>query len=246
WRLASFGIFTFLLLLAPTSSIVPIQDVLAERRLYLPFIGLALVCLEFLRRLNLKQRAIIEAGVLIALMVLTYQRSAIWGDTLALWRDTAAKSPHKVRPRFHLAYAYYERNQCPQAAQNYEIASRLAPPDYTLLYDWSQALECAGQPDEAVAKLHTALNLNRSAQAWERIGTIYGERNRVDEALAALDEAQKIDPNYQVTYITRGKVYQKQGNAGAAARQYQRAIEINPLSQAAEMARQALAGLQRR
>lgn len=246
WPLASFGVFVFLLLIAPTSSVVPIQDVLAERRLYLPFIGLAFVCLEFLRRLNLKQRAMIEAPVLIILMVLTYQRSAVWGSPLALWQDAAAKSPHKVRPHFQLAYAYYEQNQCPQAAENYEIASRLAPPDYTLLYDWSQALDCAGRPDEAVARLRDALKIEPSAQAWERIGTIYGKRNRVDEALAALDEAQKIDPKYQVTYVTRGKVYETQRNLAAAAQQYQRAIDLDPSSEAAQIARQALAGLQRR
>ena len=52
WPLAAFGIFMFLLLLAPTSSFVPILDVSAERRMYLPFLGLVLVCLEFLRRLK--------------------------------------------------------------------------------------------------------------------------------------------------------------------------------------------------
>src|SRR5581483_6161226 len=50
WPLAAFGVFMFLLLLAPTSSFVPISDVSAERRLYLPFLGLTLVVLEFLRR----------------------------------------------------------------------------------------------------------------------------------------------------------------------------------------------------
>ena len=35
WPLASFGVFVFLLLLAPTSSVIPIRDVLHERRMYL-------------------------------------------------------------------------------------------------------------------------------------------------------------------------------------------------------------------
>jgi hypothetical protein len=42
YPLASFGIFAFLLLLAPTSSFIPAQDAFAEHRLYLPFLGLIL------------------------------------------------------------------------------------------------------------------------------------------------------------------------------------------------------------
>ena len=48
--LASFGYFGFLLLLAPTSSFVPIRDVAVERRLYLPFICLLLITVDLLRR----------------------------------------------------------------------------------------------------------------------------------------------------------------------------------------------------
>ena len=60
--LAAFGVFMFLLLLAPTSSFIPIRDVQAEHRLYLPFLGLVLVCLEVLRRLRFQQAAGIGRG----------------------------------------------------------------------------------------------------------------------------------------------------------------------------------------
>src|SRR5260370_125420 len=43
FTVASYGWFVFLILLAPTSSFVPINDPIAERRLYLPFIGLLLI-----------------------------------------------------------------------------------------------------------------------------------------------------------------------------------------------------------
>src|SRR5260370_1233316 len=99
WPLASFGVLVFLLLLAPTSSLVPIRDVLAERRLYLPFLGLVLVCLEFLRRLELKPMLAASAAVLALAMALTWQRAAVWGSPLALWQDAAAQSPQHHRPQ---------------------------------------------------------------------------------------------------------------------------------------------------
>ena len=186
---------------------------------------------------------LIEAPILLGLAMLTFFRSAVWGDPEALWQDTAAKSPHKVRPRFQLAYADYERHQCGPASENYEIASRLAPPDYTLLVDWALALDCAGRPDEALAKLQLAVNQEYNAQAWALIGMVNAKQHRNDAALAALDQAQKINPGFEMTYFYRGNVYATMGNFDAAAQQYQRALDLNP---GFDDARQAIERLRNR
>ena len=49
YPLAALGLVVFLILLAPTSSVIPIADTVAERRVYLPGIGLLLVVVECLR-----------------------------------------------------------------------------------------------------------------------------------------------------------------------------------------------------
>jgi protein O-mannosyl-transferase len=243
WPLASFGVFVFLLLIAPTSSFIPIRDVLAERRLYLPFLGLTLICLELLWRLKLRRRAMIEAPVLLVLMLLTYQRAAVWGDPVTLWQDTVAKSPRKVRPRFQLAYAYYENNQCSDAAQNYQIAAQLAPPDYPLLVDWGLALDCENHSDEAIARLQQATTMEpHDAQAWALIGMVNGKRRRMDAALAALDHAQQVDPRFAATYLYRGGIYELLGNRATAIQQYQRVLQLDPGN---ESARQSIARVER-
>src|SRR5579871_3994255 len=78
--LASFGWFTFLLLLAPTSSFVPIRDPIAERRLYLPFIGLLFITVDLLRRWKTGKSTIVAVlGVVLAAeAVLAYQRNELW------------------------------------------------------------------------------------------------------------------------------------------------------------------------
>ncbi len=244
WPLASFGIFVFLLLVAPTSSFIPILDASAERRLYLPFIGLTLVCLELLRRLELKQRLMIEVPVLLLLMWGTYSRSDIWGSPMKLWQDTVAKSPHKVRPRFQLAYAYYERNQCGPAVENYEIASHLAPPDYPLLVDWAEALDCAGRPNEAIEKLEGATHLEFNAQAWALMGMIHAKQHRTREALQALENGQSVDPRFAMIYFYRGNIYREEGQLQAAADQYRHVLDLDPAGDAGAAARQALAAME--
>ena len=233
WPLAAFGIFVFLLLLAPTSSIIPISDVSAERRMYLPFLGLLLVCLEFLRRLKTSQAAWVGVALVTACSVLTYQRSAVWANPVALWQDAAGKSPRKLRPRFQLATAFYESGNCEQAAETFEAASRLEHPAYDLWVDWALALDCAGRWQDAVAKLRQASMLEHSAHIQSQIGMVYAKQKKWPEALAALAEAEQIDPTFEMTYVYRGGIYETGGNKAAAAAQYQKALALNPLNFAA-------------
>jgi len=238
WPLACFGAFVFFLLLVPTSSIVPIQDPMAERRIYLPFIGFTFVVLEFLSQLKLRLRLAIEVPVLLVLLVLTYQRNAVWGSPMALWYDAAEKSPRKLRPRSQLAFAHYEQGNCAKAAENYEIASHLATPDYPLLVNWAYSLDCSGHPDEAIQKLREATTRETDPQAWTLLGMVYGKQHKVTEAFSSLDEAQKINPGYVMTFAVRGNVYESIGDFPNAIQQYQKAVALDPNN---EPVRQSLA-----
>ena len=59
--LLSFGLLAFLLLLLPTSSVIPIKDALAERRMYIPIIGLILALIAILDRYPLSP-AVLRVG----------------------------------------------------------------------------------------------------------------------------------------------------------------------------------------
>ncbi len=165
YPLAAFGFFAFLLLLAPTSSVVPIADPIAERRMYLPLLGLLLVAVEFLRRW--KARRVHQAAALTAVLVvaglLTYSRNQAWGSDVALWEDAAAKSPGKQRIHFQLGFAYFKQGRCEDAARHYEMTARLARPDYRLYYNLALAYACLGRAQEARENLLATLEDCRRA-----------------------------------------------------------------------------------
>ncbi len=245
YPLASFGILIFLVLLAPTSSVVPIKDPLAERRLYLPMLGLVLVCAEPLRRINLRRPAAMAtlAAVVFVCGVLTYQRNQVWTSPLALWADTAAKSPNNPRAHFHLAFTHYQAGNCPEAVKGFERAAALEPPDHRLLVDWGLALECAGQPRQALEKLQLAAGLQRTAHVYTQIGMIRGKQGDYPGALEALETAASIDANYAMTYVYRGNVRAAMGDEARALEDFQRAVRLDPKS---DVARQSLMRAQQR
>ena len=122
----AFSILWFFITLSPTSSVVPIVDVIFEHRLYLPLAG---VCISFpglveLVYRKLRDRIAIPATavawsfiLLIALTTGTVMRNYVWADEVRLFTDVVAKSPGKERAYNGLAWALYKRAEYERAIE---------------------------------------------------------------------------------------------------------------------------------
>ena len=228
--LASFGFFVYLLLMAPTSSILPIQDPVAERRLYFSMLGLLLIVIDLLSRLKLQRRtlAAVCAAVPVILAFPTHSRAEAWGDPVALWEDTVHKSPGKYRPHFQLASAYFDRGQYQRSIEEFQTAARLKPPGYDLLVDWALAYDAINQPEQALDKLRQAAALNPTAHVYTQIGMVYAKRAQWDQALDALATAQTHDPGYAMIYVYRGKIFVNRRQCREAVPEYNKALALQP------------------
>ncbi|MGI8741521.1 MAG: tetratricopeptide repeat protein [Bryobacteraceae bacterium] len=228
--LESYGVFTFLLLLAPTSSFVPIRDTLVERRMYLPFIGLLFVTVGLLHRWKTTRTtiAVTMGAILIAEAGLAFERNQLWGNAINIWQDSVAKAPAKFRPRFQLAFADYNAGQCNEAVAQFAEAAKLGKPDYSVLLDWALSYDCAGNASAAIDKLNQAAALEKSAHVYSQIGMEYAKQSQYPQALDALATAEKLDPNFAMTYFYRGNIYSLQGDKARAAEEYRHALALDP------------------
>jgi protein O-mannosyl-transferase len=229
FRLAAYGFFTYLVLMAPTSSILPIQDPIAERRLYFSMLGLLLIFVDLVSRIRIERRQLAyAAGALVLLAALaTHARAAVWTDPMTLWQDTLQKSPNKLRARFQLAFAYFLRQDYTTAVQKFAEAAQAGPPRADLLLDWGLAYAGLHETDKALDKLHQAAAMNPTAHVYSQIGQVNGGAGRWNDAIAALDKAQSLDPNYAETYFYRGLVYYNLHDCKKAVQEYQRALALD-------------------
>lgn len=230
YPLAMLGLLLFLVLLAPTSSIVPIQDVFVERRLYLPMLGLALLVVGLAHRLPVS-RVQLGAGlsiVCLGLMAATWQRNHVWTSAVALWSDSAQTAPVKYRPRFQLAYALYESGECGRANEQYAIAEKLSKPTYELYADWALAADCASRPAEAERLLTEALRLEQSAHGYALLGMVHGKQGNFERALQSLEKAAKINPRFATTFLYKGNIHLAKGEFPLAEESFEHALEIEP------------------
>lgn len=91
----SLGILWFFITLLPVSQIVPIQNLIADRYLLIPSAGLILAAVSCLPASLLRKPAGVAAaaGILLTLSAATWQRSAVWHSSQALWADLVEKNP---------------------------------------------------------------------------------------------------------------------------------------------------------
>jgi tetratricopeptide (TPR) repeat protein len=226
----SYGFLVYLLLMAPTSSFVPIKDPVAERRMYLPMIGILLVVTGALRYLRVDRRKLAGAlcAIIALLAIVTYQRNQLWASDIALWEDAASKSPGKARVHFQLGHTYYIHQRFRDAVAQYAETAKLEPPKYELLYDWGLALTDAGDSEQGLAKLKEGAALDPTAQILTQIGMAYARQKRWPEALEALAQAEKTDTLYDMIYDNRGGIRANTNDLPGAIADYQHALALNP------------------
>lgn len=234
------GWTSYLVLLAPTSSILPIMDPLVERRVYLPSLGLLLMGCGLLGRLDATRiRNAAMCAVVLVLAFVTMNRNQVYASSQAMWEDSIAGNPNNYRAHFQLAYAFYAQGQCAESVKHYARAAELSKPDYRMLVDWALALECAGNADEAVAKLKQAIKMERNSHAWAVLGMVYGKRNLAVQALEALNQALLINPGDANALVYRGNVYVVSGQPASAIKDFDLALQIDPTNQAAQQGKAA-------
>ena len=100
----------FFLILAPTSSILPlVNEMVAERRMYLPLVAIVVLVVALAWRLIRAFPAAGAVGVIALAVVLgisTGVRNREYQSTIGFWTDAIQKRPGSPMARYYLSWAY--------------------------------------------------------------------------------------------------------------------------------------------
>ena len=228
----------FLLLLAPTSSIVPSADMLFEHRLYLPMIsasaliGWGIVSLCYLINWPERARRFLCVGVLGALLavsaVLTLQRNYVWGDDVRLWTDAVSKAPRKARPHYNLGVAYLSVN--PELARREFLkVIELSPGHAAALYNLGWIDQSLGRYDSA--RQYYLQTLKVDAMTWrahQNLGNLDAIQGMPADAAAEYRETIRLEPDYWPAYQSLATLQLELKNPGEALAILAKLKELRP------------------
>ena len=154
-------------------------------------------------------------------------------------RGAQSFAPNNPEVANQLALAQAEQGQIDEAAATLQTAAQQNPDLQSVLErNLAQIYVQADQNEAAVKTLKPLLETNpQDASLYLLYGSALGRTGAYDEALAALDEALKLDPQNQQAAQTRQFVAQTQRLAAG--------VDTPPGSEAASVLRQGLTALER-
>jgi tetratricopeptide (TPR) repeat protein len=194
----------FFLLLAPSSSFIPVAtQTIAEHRMYLPLaavVGLVVFAGHFaIQRTRFPRLGFLIVPLLaLTLGAVTFARNEVYRSALTLWQDTTARRPENPRAHNNLGLA----------------------------------LSAAGRTSEAIAAFERAIALQPNhAFAHFNLGTALLIQQRFTEAVGHFESALAADPAYVSARLNLGRGLAQLGRKRDAIEQYRIALSYDDSAQ---------------
>ena len=211
-RPISFGIIWFFLALVPTSTIIPLGEVLNDHRMFFPFIGLAISVVWYISFILEKNKALIKnkiknypfALILIAFLILvsfaygTYQRNKVWKTSETLWFDVINKSPNNPRGLMNYGLTLMAKGDY-HGALDYFLKAQEKAPDYsTLFINIAVAKNALGDFNGAETCYKKAISLNQlDPNAYSFYAHFLMNQQRNKEAAQLINKGLELSPKHQ-------------------------------------------------
>jgi len=213
-----FFVLVFYITLAPTT-IIPLNAIMNEHRLYLPSLGLALLLAAGAESLETRlsgwKKDLVSLGLVFLFLSfsgLSANRNRTWISDMMLWRDAIKKSPAKAQVISDLGNAYFRREPADlnRAEQLYLWAIR-ADTGYFKAYH-NLAIINFRHGDEMSLEKNSA----RAEQYYR-------------EAIKYFQQAIEIFPANPDSWNDMGTTHYKLKEYDQAEKCYRQALQINPL-----------------
>ncbi len=189
----------FFLILAPTSSVLPIAtEVAAEHRMYLPLAAVAatvvLAAFTIMRSRAARILGLAIAAVIVVLLGSeTRARNRDYSSEEQLWRVTVERQPANQRARIAYGSALASAGRLPEAQAEFRRAVQLDPSDGLARARLGTVLAAEQRFDEAIHELERALELRPDdVDAHRVLGQIYASRRQDARAVLHLGRAVEL------------------------------------------------------
>jgi len=248
----------FFLILAPSSSILPLEQLAFEHRMYLSLAAVVVLAAAggYLLRERLLTRTTGERGqspfspetvlggigllaakkgtvpvlavVVLALACATFARNSDYQSPLSIWQDTVRKSPHSWLAHNNLGLALRGLGKTAEAIEQYRQALELHPGFAEAHINLGFALAELGKTDEAVAQYDQTLRLKPNPDAHNALGAILADSGKTQEAIEHYRQALRLYPDFAEAHNNLTNVLMIVGQTNEAVEHGSEAVRLRP------------------
>jgi len=219
-------------LIAAVSSIlywlVPLPDLMCERRLYVPLVGAALSLSGALA--GARRRAYVVAAALVVLLAPAMAlRARVWADPVRLWGEAARLAPRKARPLINLGVVAAEKGDRERALDLFSRAIVLEPQNAEALFNRGKLHLDAGAYNQAIEDLQISVASNPGLiRARINLGIARIDAGDLAGAEAELRSALAIEPKNPRALTNLAEVLRATKRTAEAVALYREALEADP------------------
>jgi len=235
---AGFPAVWIFLLLAPTSSIVPIvSEVGAERRMYLPLAGLVVLCVVLGFRVVSRASvpwiraaaAVLVVALAATLAWATTRRNLDYRSEETLWRTALTARPANPRAHASLGQAIHRTGRPAEAIPHYRRALDLDDQYSDAYFNLGVAEADLGRSDLAIENYRRALRLNpKLDRAQHNLGAELANRGDLEAAIGYFREALRLRPDWASAHRNLGRALRLTGRVESALQHLREAARLDP------------------
>jgi tetratricopeptide (TPR) repeat protein len=241
-RTWSYPLVWFFTILAPSSSFVPIADLIFEHRVYLSLAGLAVlaVTVGFLLLCRVSKSTIlsrpagglalcIAAAVVIALTTRTIYRNRDYRSGLSIWQSVVDAVPTSYKGYTNLGGEYQKQGKNAQAIECYLKTLSIKPDHINAHHNLGSLLKSQGRLDESAYHYRQVLrNEPNNIEDNFNLGVVLQLQNKFDQAVDYYRRTLKFDPNHINAHNNLGAVLVSRGGLDEAIRHFDAVLKIDP------------------
>jgi tetratricopeptide (TPR) repeat protein len=237
-RLVLAGVLWFYLGISISSGLVPLPDMVAEHRSYLPSAGIFIVLaclLDALRGAFMQRPRLVHAltgCVLLALSATTAIRNLVWSSAETLWADASEKSPGKYRVWSNLGVALTVKGSEKDAAECFRKSVLIEPAFSNGVLNLSNSLLRLGRPQEAISEIdrlneHSPESATTPAMLYTKALGLF-QTGKKDEAAELLTAVLEKDRSNAFTHRLLGIIRAEQGQLRESLTHFRQASAMLP------------------
>jgi tetratricopeptide (TPR) repeat protein len=220
----------FFLILAPSSSVVPIlTETSAEHRMYLSLAAVIVLVVLALHQWAGRRSLMACLAMAVALGFITFARNRDYHSGTRIWSDIIAKNPENPRAHENLGIEFARDGRLREAVQMLENLLRIDPKQPEIEDNLGSALVALGQTEAALAHFRRAVELNPDNIVMRNdLGNALSATGHPQEAIAEFEAVVQRQPNALEALLNLGNAYAFSGHADEALPLYEHAVQLAP------------------